>query len=126
MTGSLVNEKEQMKILALLYKKRESGQPVILNDYWKANIEHSTQIRITLQYLFKDKEYIWCERHRDIGNIYDGIKQTLDNVNVRAKITEKGIEYYRKERDIKWKYWSLRIGLIILIASFILSLLLKK
>ncbi len=126
MTGSLVNEKEQMKILALLYRKRESGQPVILNDYWKENIEHSTQIRITLQYLFKDKEYIWCERHRDIGNIYDGIKQTLDNVKVRAKITEKGIDYYRKERDIKWKYWSLRIGLIIIIASFILSLLIKK
>lgn len=126
MTGSLVNEREQMKILGILYSNRKSGQPVIINEYWKANIESSAQIRITLQYLFNEKEYIWCERHRDIGNIYNGIRQTLDNVTVRAKITEKGIEYYRKERDAKWKYWSLRIGLIIIIVSFVLSLIIKK
>ncbi len=126
MTGPLVNEKELIKILALLYKKQKSGQPVILNEYWSKNIEHSAQIRITLQYLYRDKEYIWCENHRDIGNTYGGVKQTLDNVVVRAKITEKGITYYRKERDDNWKYWSLRIGLIILIVTFIIKLLFNK
>ena len=120
MTGSLVNEKEKQKILHLLYKNRKSGMPIILNLYWKSNIQYSTQIRITLQYLSSDKKYIWCEHHRDIGNTYAGIKQTLDNVTVRAKITEAGIDYYRKEyRDDNWKYYGLRFGVLAIIAPFI-------
>ena len=123
MTGSLVNENQQKKLLKLLYKKRKSGQPVILNDFWRKNNQFSNQIRITLQYLNKDMGYIWCERHRDIGNISGGIKLTLENVKVRAKITEKGICYYRSEyRDEIWRYWGLRIGILSFIASAVLWL----
>ncbi len=123
MTGSLVNEKEQRKILRLLYKKRKTGQPVILNNYWSNNLQYSSQIRTTLQYLASDKKYIWCDRHRDIGNTYSGVKQTLGNVTVRAKITEEGINFYRKEyRDEIWKYWGLRLGVIAIIVPFIVWL----
>lgn len=123
MSGSLVNENEQRKILRLLYKKRKTGQPVILNNYWSNNLQYSSQIRITLQYLANDKKYIWCDRHRDIGNTYNGVKQTLGNVTVRAKITEEGINFYRKEyRDEIWKYWGLRLGVIAIIVPFIVWL----
>ena len=102
MTGSLVNEKEQKKILKLLYKKSNSGQPIILNDYWRKNIQFSSQIRITLQYLTQDKEYIWCERHRDIGNIEEGNRQTLDSLIVRAKITEKEMTIIERKSETRF------------------------
>lgn len=35
MTGSLVNEKEQKEMLALLYKKQENRQHVVSDDYYK-------------------------------------------------------------------------------------------
>ncbi len=124
MTGPLVNENEQRKLLRLLYKNRKKGQPIILNSYWEKNIKHSNQIRATLQYLMSEKKYIWCERHRDIGNTYNGIKQTLDNVTVQAKITEEGINYYRKEyRDQRWKFWGLRLSVIAVIIPFVLWLI---
>jgi hypothetical protein len=116
MTGNLVNEKLQKIILSELYDKRKTGDPVVLNNLWRRNIEYSSEFRITLQYLLKDKEYIWSENHRDIGNTYNYVVQTLDNVTVRAKITEKGIDYYRREyRDEPWKYWGLRLGVLAII-----------
>lgn len=122
MTGSLVNEKLEKKILTTLYRKRKYGKPVILNELWKKNIENSTEFRITLQHLFSDKEYIWSERHRDIGNTNaDGIKYTLDNTTVRARLTDAGVEYYRKEyRDEIWKYWGLRLTVISVVVSAVL------
>lgn len=121
MTGSLVNENLQKLILIELYKSRKTGRPVVLNNLWRQNINQSSEFRITLQYLFKDKEYIWSENHRHIGNTYDGVKQNLDNVTVTAKITEKGIDYYRKEyRDEPWKYWGLRLGVLAIIIPAII------
>ena len=120
MTGSLVNEKLQKEILSELYNKRKTGEPLVLNALWRRNIKYSSEFRITLQHLFADKEYIWSERHRDIGNKYQGIEQTLDNVTVRARITEKGIDYYRKEyRDEPWKCWGLRLGVLAIIVPAI-------
>jgi hypothetical protein len=120
MTGFFVNEKLQKIILSELYDKRKSGEPVILNNLWRRNIENSSQFRITLQYLFSDKKYIWCDKHRDIGNKINYIEQTLDNVTVRAKITEPGIAYYRKEyRDELWKYWGLRFGVLAIVLPFV-------
>jgi hypothetical protein len=121
MTGRLVNEKIQMKILKLLYDNRKNGEPIVLNKFWKENIEKTVQIRITLQYLFKDKEYIWCENHREIGNAHNNTEQTLENTSVIAKITETGIEYYRNERNVKFNYWSIRLSLFLSILSFIIS-----
>lgn len=118
MTGPLVNEKLQKVILTYLYKKRESGKPVILNPLWKKHIDESKEFRITLQYLFHDKKYIWVQKHRDIGNTYQGVLQTLENVTVSAKITEEGVEFYRKEyRDEFFKYWGLRLPIILVLIS---------
>jgi hypothetical protein len=124
MTGSMVNERLQKIILKELYKKRNTGEPVILNDLWKKHIQYTYEMRATLQYLFRDKEYIWSEHHRDIGNTISGEPQTLSNVVVRAKITEKGIDYYRKEyRDEPWKYWGVRLGVLAIVIPAIFWLI---
>jgi len=119
--GTHTNEFIQRKVLGYLYRRQESGM-IELNSFWK-KCNHEKYIRNTLQAL-DSTGYIVSVNHRKIGNTEQGILQTLDNVLVTAKITKEGKDYYRKEyRDEIWKYWSLRLGLIILVIPAIYVML---